>query len=122
LGAPDESPAASLDAQRPARDSQTLVVTVSGSIGREDAARFGEKITRELGATRTTLVVCDVSRLARPDAAAVDLLCRIRLAARRRGGRLLLRGASTDLLNLIELVGLCDILPEEARSGVQVKR
>jgi len=122
LGAPDESPAASLVTQRPVRDSQTLVVTVGGRIGREDAARFGDQISHELRATGTSVVVCDVSRLARPDAAAVDLLCRIRLAARRRGGRLQLRGASTDLLDLIELVGLCDMLPGQPRSGVQVER
>jgi hypothetical protein len=55
-------------------------------------------------------VVCDVDALA-PDAAAVDALARLQLSARRLGLDVGLGNASDELLELIALVGLCDVLP-----------
>jgi ABC-type transporter Mla MlaB component len=56
-------------------------------------------------------LVCDVARV-EPDAVTVDALARLQLAARRHGCRVLLRGASPELLELVELIGLTDILPK----------
>ena len=49
-----------------------------------------------------------------PDAAAVDALARLQLAARRLGLELRLRHASTELQELIAFVGLRDVLRVEA--------
>ncbi|WP_218123481.1 STAS domain-containing protein [Quadrisphaera sp. DSM 44207] len=61
----------------------------------------------------------DAARL-RPDLAAVDALARAQLAARRRGRRVVLRSPSPQLRELLDLAGLCGVLPEEAsgRGGV----
>ncbi|HZT90525.1 MAG TPA: hypothetical protein VFA05_00650 [Gaiellaceae bacterium] len=45
----------------------------------------------------------------------VDALARLELAARRRGVRIVVVGASADLRALIELAGLSDVLPVEPR-------
>ena len=60
----------------------------------------------------TGIVVCDV-RGAMADAATVDALARLQLAAKRVGRRLRLRNASADLLELVAFMGLADVLPEE---------
>jgi hypothetical protein len=57
------------------------------------------------------VVYCDVSR-APADAQTVDGLARLRLAIRRCGYDMRLRGASDDLRGLIELMGLDDVLSE----------
>jgi anti-anti-sigma regulatory factor len=54
-------------------------------------------------------IVCDVGALA-PDAAALDALARLQLTARRLGHEILLRDASTELQELLEFVGLRDVL------------
>jgi hypothetical protein len=56
-------------------------------------------------------VVCDVAGV-EPDAVTVDALARLQLAARRHGYRVLLQGASPELLEIVELMGLTDVLLE----------
>jgi|EndMetStandDraft_5_1072996.scaffolds.fasta_scaffold2779978_1 anti-anti-sigma regulatory factor len=60
------------------------------------------------------LIVLDASSLA-PTGATIDLIARQHLAARRRGRRIRVRGASGDLERLIRLVGLEDVLRIEPR-------
>lgn len=122
LGAPDESPAVSIDTQQPANEPRTLIVTIAGRIDRADVARLSEPVMRHLSAPTTSLVVCDVGGLVEPDAAAVDAICRIRLASRRIGSHLRLRGASSHLLELLDLMGLCDVLPLAPRSELEAER
>jgi anti-anti-sigma regulatory factor len=112
VGAPGEPPAVSIQALRSASDADTLLVTIRGAIERAAAARVGDEVRDLLDATGATLVVCDVGGLTNPNAATVDALCRIRLAARRQGCRLRLRHASPDLLGLLDLMGLCDVVDE----------
>jgi ABC-type transporter Mla MlaB component len=57
-------------------------------------------------------LVCDV-RDAAADVATVDALARLQLLAKRLGGRIQLRNASTELLELVAFMGLADVLPEE---------
>jgi len=57
-------------------------------------------------------VLCDVSSLP-ADAAAIDLLARLQLAAHRHGGELRLSGASRALRELIAFCGLEAVLPGE---------
>ena len=56
--------------------------------------------------------VCDLSG-ARPTAATVDSLARLALLLRREGSRLVLRGASPELLELIAFMGLTEVLGVE---------
>ncbi len=55
---------------------------------------------------------CDVTG-ASADAATVQALARLQLAARRRGAQIVLRGASEELCKLIDFMGLADVLPVE---------
>jgi ABC-type transporter Mla MlaB component len=52
-------------------------------------------------------------RGAAPDAVTVDVLARLQLGARPCGWRIALRGAPRELLDLVALMGLADVLPEE---------
>ena len=49
---------------------------------------------------------CDVAAIGVPDLSAVEALARVELTARRLGGRIRLRGASVELLDLLALCGL----------------
>jgi ABC-type transporter Mla MlaB component len=122
VGAPDPSLTASMRALRPVRDPGTIVVLLSGRIDRGDAVRLGEELTRLLGSIDVHEVTCDVAGLIATDAATVDALCRMRVAARRNSSRLLLRHAPQGLLDLLELTGLCDALPVPLDSGLEAER
>ena len=67
---------------------------------------------RQMTAPRPSTIVCDVGALA-PDAAAVDALARLQLTARRLGCEIRLRDASVDLQDLLDFVGLRDVLRVE---------
>jgi hypothetical protein len=64
---------------------------------------------------RRSVVPCDV-RGAEPDAATVDALARLQLAARRCGCEIRLVHASSELLRLVAFMGLAEVLPEAATS------
>ena len=59
---------------------------------------------------RDGVVGLDVSWLVPADLAAVDALARLQVVASRRGHRLWLHGADGGLAELVELVGLRDVL------------
>jgi ABC-type transporter Mla MlaB component len=67
-------------------------------------------------------IECDVRALGRADVRALEALALLQLAARRRGLRVVLRGASGDLRDLLALAGLDDALPCEERSGFEPRR
>jgi hypothetical protein len=76
---------------------------------------------------RPSTIDCDVGALA-PDAATVDVLARLQLAARRLGREVRLRNASGELRDLIAFVGLRDVLrvepgwePEEREQPLRVE-
>jgi ABC-type transporter Mla MlaB component len=46
-----------------------------------------------------------------PDAVTIDALARLQLVAKRRGCQIRLRQASPALLQLVEFLGLSDVLP-----------
>jgi hypothetical protein len=62
-----------------------------------------------MAARPPTAFVVDVSRLP-PDMGTIDCLARLELRARRRGGRVLLRGANEHLRQLIWFTGLAGVL------------
>ncbi len=59
---------------------------------------------------RARALVCDVSELTNPDLAVVDALARLQLAASRRGCPIRLCGASRQLRDLLQLMGLRHVL------------
>jgi hypothetical protein len=78
----------------------------------------------------SSTLFCDVRALA-PDALTIDALARLQLAARRVGREVSLRGASLELVELLDLCGLTGVLrvevggqPEqrEQRVGVEEER
>lgn len=62
------------------------------------------------------IVVCDVGAL-EADLAAVELLARLRLEARRLGCGLRLRGVSRELEQMVAFCGLSDVVPVEEDAG-----
>jgi hypothetical protein len=66
-----------------------------------------------MAAPRPSTVVCEVGALA-PDAVTIDAMARLQLVARRLGQRVVLRGASSELVELLELFGLSHVLCVEA--------
>jgi len=108
LGAPEEPPAASIQALQPAHDPTTLIVTMRGVIDRPAAARLGDEVGDLLRMTGVRQLVCDVGGVIRADAATVDAICRIKVTARRLGCTMRVRHGSPELVELLDLMGLCD--------------
>jgi len=63
------------------------------------------------------VIELDVAGLTRADVAAVDVLARLQVAARRRGRRIRLVGSSLELRQLLDCLGLTDALPVGGGSG-----
>jgi ABC-type transporter Mla MlaB component len=87
---------------------QSAVFTIHGPISREDLPGLCDRICALLRERSTPVVVCHVDRV-EPDAVTVDALCRLQLAARRRHCRIQLVGASSELRELVELMGLTEV-------------
>jgi len=91
----------------------TLAFAIRGPIARADLPGLCDRVCAVLATRGTAVVVCDVTRVV-PDAVTVDALARLQLAARRQGCEVRLRNASAALLDLVELMGLTEVLCEEA--------
>jgi ABC-type transporter Mla MlaB component len=117
LAAAHDPPPACVQVLRSAQDPGTVLIVIAGRINRSDAADLGARVHAILDARLATRVVCDVAA-ADPDAAIVDCLCRVQLAARRHGCRLEIRAAPVALQELLCLIGLTDVLPSRrSREG-----
>ena len=90
-------------------DPSTLRFAIYGPIERDDLPGLCDRVCRLLDSTLATNAVCDVGCVD-PDAVTVDALARLQLAARRHSCRIRLRGASTELRELVHLMGLRDVL------------
>jgi ABC-type transporter Mla MlaB component len=88
-----------------------LGFTIRGPILRSDLPGLCDRVCRLLAATPPEVVRCDVTGVA-ADAVTVDALARLQLAAQRSGCRVRLRNASADLLDLVDFMGLTDVLAE----------
>jgi ABC-type transporter Mla MlaB component len=84
------------------------VLVIHGALAGADVARLSERLRPQL---ERGPVICDVGGLGPIDASTVDALARLQLAARRLGGRILLRNASRELEDLLAFMGLADVLP-----------
>jgi hypothetical protein len=87
------------------KDPEVVVRVPGEPVGKDGVARLCD-VAREGLARGAVVVVCDVREVRRPSLGTVDLIARLRLTARRGGGRVLLRGPDPALLALLGLVGL----------------
>jgi ABC-type transporter Mla MlaB component len=90
---------------------QTIVFAIRGPIHRDDLPGLSDRVCALLRSSGATIARCEVGGVA-PDAVTVDALARLQLAARRTGCTVRLSGASPELLDLVELMGLRDVLPD----------
>ena len=67
-------------------------------------------------------IVCDVSALTHPDVGTLDALAWLALTCRRLGRPVRLRQPPTRLWELLELAGLCDVLPIDDRLSLEPGR
>jgi hypothetical protein len=87
-------------------------LAIRAPLRREDLPGLFERTCELLAEKAPEVLLVEVAELA-PDAVAVDALARLALAGRRSGCSVLLRGASPQLLLLVELIGLAVALPSE---------
>lgn len=96
----------------PRRGLPEVAFAIRGPISHADLPGLCDRVCAALGCSASVLA-CDVEGV-EPDAVVVDALARLQLAARRRGSEVLLHNASTSLLELVELMGLTNVLTEVA--------
>jgi ABC-type transporter Mla MlaB component len=88
-----------------------LSFTVHGPITPEDLPGLCERVRHVLAGRQGATVVCDVGGVG-ADAATVEALARLQLAARRHGCLIRMRRASPELRQLVAFMGLEDVLPD----------
>jgi ABC-type transporter Mla MlaB component len=89
----------------------SIDVVIDGPFGSADVPRLWDRVRARLAGRGSALVTFDVAALDRPDAATVEALARLHLAARRSGCRVRFRHACGDLRDLLELMGLSGVMP-----------
>jgi ABC-type transporter Mla MlaB component len=90
---------------------RTIAFAIEGPIARADLPGLRDRICTLLEESRAAVALCDVSGVD-VDAVTIDALARLQLAAHRHGCQVRLRHASTDLLELLDFMGLTDVLPD----------
>ena len=93
------------------REPSTLVLVIRGRVGPDGVAAICRRMTPLLQHHDCSRLVCDVHGVVEPDAATMDGLARLQLAARRMGCRVHLTRASGELQELLDLIGLREVLP-----------
>ena len=103
-------------------EPSAILIAIDGPIRRTDIPSLCERFEALLDEPGARRVVCDMTALSSPDAAAVDALARLQLMARRLGLQVRLSGASAELVDLLALAGLLGVLPLNGPSGVEPRR
>ena len=94
-----------------AQAAQTIAFAVDGPIARADLPGLCKRVCALLETSGADVALCDVSGVD-PDAVTIDALARLQLAAQRHGCEVRLRHASSELLELVAIMGLSDVLPD----------
>ena len=94
-----------------APEAQTIAFALSAPIARADLQLLCECVCGLLERSGAGVALCDVSRLD-PSAVSVDALARLQLTARRSGCEVLLQRPSNELRELVDFMGLADVLPQ----------
>lgn len=88
---------------------QTVALALGSPITRADLSALCDRVGALLDRSKAKVILCDVAK-AEPDAVTLDALARVHLTARRRGCDTRLRGASGELIQLLDLAGLRGVL------------
>jgi ABC-type transporter Mla MlaB component len=106
----------------PPSEAETIVLVIEGRLARERIPGLCEEVLARLEeAGNGDLVICDVSGVVDPDAVTVDALARLQLTVRRAGREVRLRDPCAELEDLLDLVGLSEVLPVVAELRVEVR-
>lgn len=89
-------------------------------VAERSLAALCEHLRLLLEASDARLLTCDVRSVADADLATVDLLARLQLTAGRLGSTVSLRHATSDLRELLALIGLSDVVP--CSDGLRLER
>lgn len=114
MGAPGESPGDCVHVIQSPHEPGTTIFSFRGRIGRAEIGEICERARTLLATTEPGLVICDVSRVVEPDTCTIDALARLQLAAGRLGHKVRIRHASHQLHELLEFVGLQDVVLTES--------
>jgi ABC-type transporter Mla MlaB component len=87
-------------------------LVIRGPITREALPALTERCCAFFAAYAGHRVTCDVTGV-EPDAVTVDALARLQWVAARSGCRVALHNASPALVQLVDLMGLADVLPAQ---------
>jgi len=88
---------------------RTISFAIRGPVARADLPGLCARICLLLEAGGGDVALCDVGDVV-ADAVTVDALARLQLAARRHECRVVLRHASSELRELVALMGLDEVL------------
>jgi anti-anti-sigma regulatory factor len=94
------------------RKPNRIVLALCGRLDRDRMAGFCERVRVLIDESRAEVVICDVGAV-HPDAVAMDLLGRLRLAVRQTGCGFEVRGLAPELHELLEVCGLGDIVRDD---------
>jgi ABC-type transporter Mla MlaB component len=95
----------------PRPEPGTIVVGIGGPLARADVSALCVRVRDLLERSGAGVVVCEVGARAHPDAVTVDALARLQVTALRLGRSVRLRNVSGELQDLLDLMGLGDIVP-----------
>lgn len=95
----------------PTSGPNSVAFVICGPINRTDLPGLCDRICALLTESGANVARCDVTGVV-PDAVTVDALARLQLAAKQLGCRVRLRHASDELLELVDFMGLTDVLPD----------
>lgn len=96
------------------------VLVIGGPIVPADIPALCERARSLLERCDEDTVLCDVAQLVQPDAAALDALARLQLAAKRLGREIRLVHAAAELEHLLVFAGLRRTVPLWEDLGVEV--
>ena len=88
----------------------TIAFGIATPIARADLPGLCARVCVLLERSEADIAFCDVSGVD-SDAVTVEALARLQLAARRNGCRIWLCNPSAELRDLVEFMGLRDVLP-----------
>ena len=86
------------------------LLVIAGPIGDGEVQALCERLRAVIATSDAQVVVCDVSALP-ANARAIEALARLQLTARRLQRHIRLQRASPELQQLLEFVGLADVVP-----------
>ena len=95
---------------------------IGRAISMLDVEVLCERVSAEVGAGASRTVLCEAGELTDADLGTVDALARLRLRARRLGCDVRLEHAPAELRDLLCLLGLDDVVPCCAESGLETWR